>query len=105
METFFITLIIAIVAVGGMVLGLSITLIRKGRHMQNDVGDNDDMKKRGIECTAAMIRREEAILRGEEPDLSAGCGKGVCADCAVDEACDEKNDKRHSEKSSEIKQL
>lgn len=89
MEIFFITLAIAALAVAGMILGLSITIIRKGRYMQSDVGDNDHMKKQGIECAAATIRKEEAVLLGQDPTLAAGCGKGMCSDCAVDTQCKE----------------
>lgn len=87
METFFVTLVIAAVAVAGMILGLSITLLRKGHYMQSDIGDNDAMRERGIECASAQIRREDALLRGEDPSLVAGCGKGMCSDCAVDSDC------------------
>lgn len=88
--TLIVTIIAAIIATGLMVLGLAITLLRKGHHIQSDVGDNDEMKKHGIMCASAEFRREEAILRGEDPTNLAGCGKGVCGDCAVDELCDEK---------------
>lgn len=87
METFFITLVIAAVAIASMILGLSITLLRKGHYMQSDIGDNEAMRERGIECAAAQIRREDALLRGDDPDLVAGCGKGLCSDCAVDSEC------------------
>ncbi len=86
--TLIIAIIAAIIAVGLMVLGLSITQIRKGRPMQSDVGDNEAMKERGIMCASAEFRREEAILRGEDPTNLAGCGKGVCDDCAVEELCE-----------------
>ena len=86
--TLILAIIAAIIAVGLMVLGLSITLIRKGHHIQSDVGDNEEMKKHGIMCASAEFRREEAILRGEDPDSVAGCGKGACGDCAVEELCE-----------------
>lgn len=63
-------------------------MLRKGRPMQSDIGDNDEMKARGIVCASAEIRREDAILRGEDPALVAGCGKGMCSECAVEENCD-----------------
>lgn len=75
------------VAVALMVIGLSITVLRKGRPLQSDIGDNDAMRQRGIECAAAQMRREEAQLRGENPADSLGCGKGECGDCAVSKEC------------------
>ena len=88
--TLIITILAAIIATGLMVIGLAITLMRKGHPIQSDVGDNDEMKKKGIMCASAEFRREEAILRGEDPSNLAGCGKGVCGDCAADDICEEK---------------
>ena len=73
--------IVAIIFVGLFVLGLSITQIRKGRDLQSDVGSNDEMRKRGIECTSAQIRREEAALRGENARIDLPCGTGSCDTC------------------------
>lgn len=75
------TFIIAVIAVAFLVLGLSITLIRKGRPLQGDVGENDEMKKRGLECTTVAIRREEAQLRGEDvTGKNYSCGSD-CGNC------------------------
>ena len=45
MHPVFLTVIVAVAAVALMVLGLSITQIRKGRDIQSEVGENDEMKK------------------------------------------------------------
>lgn len=81
MSTIFLVIIIAIIALGFMVLGLSITIIRKGRYMQSEVGENDEMKKRGIKCTSEEFRREEAELCGTDCDNSTSCG-GSCGTCS-----------------------
>lgn len=77
MELFFITLIALVL----FVVGLSITLIRKGRDLQGDVGENDQMKARGLECTTRAALREEAELRGECLDQIPELG------CSSDHAC------------------
>lgn len=46
-----ITFFIAIGAVALLMVGLSITLMRKGHNIQGDVGENDEMKKLGLRCT------------------------------------------------------
>lgn len=74
MTTFF----IAAGAVAFFILGLSITLMRKGRHLQGDVGENDDMKRMGLECTTKAALSEEAALRGEELCSDPGSGCGSC---------------------------
>lgn len=80
MSPTFLVIIIAIIALGLMVLGLSITIIRKGRYMQTEVGENDEMKKRGLKCTSEEFRREEAELSGTECDTLSSCG-GSCGTC------------------------
>lgn len=50
-----ITFIIAAIAVTLLMLGLSITLLRKGRNIQSDVGSNDDMKRLGLQCTIEQM--------------------------------------------------
>ena len=50
MSNLLIIIAIAVVAVGLFVLGLSITLIRKGHDLESDVGSNREMRRRGIEC-------------------------------------------------------
>ncbi len=77
---------VAVVAVGLMVFGLSITVIRKGRPMESDVGSNREMKKRGIECAAAQIRRQEAERTGKKEYLTA-CGAVDCEQCGVEGGC------------------
>ena len=84
MNTTLLILIVAVAAVGAMVLGLSITLIRKGRNIQSDVGGNDEMKKRGLICASEQFRREEALLRGEDPNDALPCD-GHCGSCSLPE--------------------
>ncbi len=84
MQEYMVMLVVAIIAVAIMVLGLAITQIRKGRPLQSDVGDNDDMKRLGLKCTSQQFRQEEAELRGEKSDnIVGGCGStcGSCGDC------------------------
>lgn len=78
-------ILIAIGAVALFVLGLSITLIVKGRNMQTEVGENDEMKKRGIKCTSQQIREDEAALRGVPlSDIQGGCLEGNCNVCPTE---------------------
>lgn len=86
MSTTLITVLIAILAVGLFVLGLSITLIRKGRNMESDVGSNREMRRRGIECASAQIRREEAERMGKKSYLAPGCD-GTCGSCETTDDC------------------
>ena len=79
----FLVVLIAIGAVALLVLGYSITWFFRGRHIQTDVGDNENMRRLGLRCTTQQILDDEAALRGVSPDtLSAGCATKNCADCA-----------------------
>lgn len=86
MSATLITVLIAIVAVALFVLGLSITLIRKGRNIESDVGSNREMRRRGIECASAQIRREEAERLGKESYLTPGCDT-TCGTCDTTKDC------------------
>ena len=86
MSTFLITVLIAVVALAFFVLGLSITRIRKGHDLESDVGSNRDMKRLGIECASAQIRREEAERLGNKAYFSEGCD-GSCGSCSTQANC------------------
>lgn len=86
MSATLITVLIAVGAVAIFVLALSITLIRKGRNLESDVGSNREMKRRGIECAQAEIRRQEAERLGNKAYLSPGCD-GACGTCSEPDDC------------------
>ena len=86
MNTTLLILLISIAALALFVLGLSITIIRKGHPIESDVGSNRDMKRMGIECASAQIRREEAERTGRKAYLNAGCDGG-CDTCVTHDPC------------------
>lgn len=91
-------IIIAIAAVAFFVVGLSLTLIIKGRHMQSEVGENDHMKMRGLKCATQQIREDEAALRGVPlSEIEGGCIDGTCGSCTTvcDPAEKEKQNRDH----------
>lgn len=77
--TIIITISAAIVVVALFVLGLSITLIRKGHNIEGDVGNNRHMRAKGLECASAEIRRQEAERLGIDPNVG-GCDTN-CTSC------------------------
>lgn len=80
MSSFLMIFIFSVIAVALLILGLAITIIRKGRPMQSEVGENDEMKKRGLSCASDQFRQEEAELRGTDCDTFSSC-KGGCGTC------------------------
>lgn len=86
MNTTLLVVLISIAALALFVLGLSITIIRKGHPIESDVGSNRDMKRLGLECASAQIRREEAERTGRKSYLSEGC-TGACDSCLTHDPC------------------
>ena len=81
MEHLFLVLIITIAALAFMMLGLALTRMIKGKDLQTEVGENDEMKKRGLTCASDQFRREEAELRGGDCGDFISCGTGGCGTC------------------------
>ena len=75
--------LIAAAAVAFFVLGLSLTIIFKGHYMKSEIGDNEHMKARGIDCASRQIRREEAALRGRTAASAGGCSADGCSSCSA----------------------
>lgn len=70
-------ILISVGVVGFFVLGMSLTLIFKGHHIQSEIGENENMKARGIKCAAQQMRDEERALRGGVA-AADGCGPEPC---------------------------
>ncbi len=70
------TFLIAVGAVALMMLGLSITLMRKGHNIEGDVGDNREMKKLGLKCTI------EEMSGGH--DECPAAGEQCCSHCDIE---------------------
>lgn len=72
-------IVCAIAAVGFFVLGMSLTLMIKGHHIESEISTNPEMRRRGIKCAVQESRE----------DLSTDCTdtslcSGNCAGCDVD---------------------
>ncbi len=72
-------IVCAIVAVGFFVVGMSLTLMIKGHHIESEISTNPEMQRRGIKCAVQESRE----------DLSTDCTdaslcSGNCAGCDVD---------------------
>ncbi len=88
MSSFVLIVIVAAAAVGILVLGMSLTLIFKGHHIRSEIGENPDMKRLGIRCTADEMRRAEMRAGGE-------CGGAAgCEGCGMGCASGEQDDNR-----------
>ena len=82
MPAWLVVILFAIGAVGLFVLGMSITIIFKGRCIDGEISTNKNMQKLGIKC-AVQETREDIGQADCSDDPSAGCG-GNCSACDID---------------------
>lgn len=76
-------IIFATIIVAFFVVGMSLTLIFKGHHIESEIGDNPNMKKRGIKCASQQMREDERNrnAQGDEEDCLT-CSDHNCGSCA-----------------------
>lgn len=82
MSSTLIVILISIGAVGLFALGLSLTLIFKGHHIESEISENKNMQKLGIKCAAQQMREEECEIRKGTLGEHSECDPGGCASCA-----------------------
>ncbi len=75
MATWLVVLLFSIGAVLLFVLGMSLTLMLKGHHIDSEIATNRHMRERGITCAAKDARSEQ----------SGDCADSLCSDhnCAA----------------------
>ena len=69
---------ISILAVGFFVIGLSLTLMIKGHHIDSEISTNKDKQRLGIKCAVQETRAME------EASPLQGCS-GNCGACDIEE--------------------
>ena len=80
MPTWLIVKLCAVAAVGLFVVGMSLTLMIKGHHIDSEISTNKNMQRLGIKC---------AVHETREADGSADCADGQPAGCSGNcGACD-----------------
>lgn len=77
---------IAILAVGLFVLGMSLTLIFKGHHIDSEISTNKDMQRLGIKCAVQETREMDGTAAcSEEVSPLQGCS-GNCGACDIEQS-------------------
>ncbi len=80
MANWLIVIIISILFVGLFVLGMSLTLIFKGRNIDSEISTNKHMKDRGIRCAVQDTRSDDRDVDCAD----VGCHSN-CAACDVEQ--------------------
>ena len=79
MADWLIVILCAIGAVAFFVVGMSLTLMIKGHHIDGEISTNKNMQKLGIRCAVQETRSED----GSASCHDVGCS-GNCAGCDVE---------------------
>ncbi|MBQ7855963.1 MAG: hypothetical protein IJ348_02460 [Alistipes sp.] len=80
MPNWLIVILCAIAAVAFFAVGLSLTLMIKGHHIESEISTNKNMQKLGIKCAVQETREDMASESCEEDSLCTG----NCAGCDID---------------------
>ncbi len=76
---------ISIFAVAFFVVGLSLTLMIKGHHIDSEISTNKHMQERGIKCAVQETREMDGTAAcSESASPLQGC-TGNCSACDIEE--------------------
>lgn len=84
MPDWLILILCAVAAVGLFVVGMSLTLLVKGRHIDSEISTNKNMQRLGIKCAVQETREEDG--KAECADVGKplpGCS-GSCGACDIE---------------------
>lgn len=77
MPSWLVVILFAVAFLALFVLGMSLTLIFKGHHIDSEIATNENMRRLGIKCVVA-----EAMEQQAEEDCAATPCAGDCNSCA-----------------------
>jgi len=79
MATWLVVLLFSVGAVLFFVVGMSLTLMIKGHHIDGEISTNRHMRERGITCAV-----KDAVATGDpaKENCDTLCSGGDCATCA-----------------------
>ncbi len=83
MPSWLIVLLCSIGAIAFFVVGLSLTLLIKGHHIDSEISTNKEMQRRGIKCAVQETREADGKALCSAPELPAGCS-GNCGACDIE---------------------
>ncbi len=89
MPDWLIVILFALGAVAFFIIGLSLTLLFKGHHIDSEISTNKDMQRLGIKCAVQETREADGTANcsdGSSPLV--GC-TGNCGACDIEHKKDE----------------
>lgn len=83
MPSWLIVVLCAVAAVGLFVLGMSLTLMIKGHHIDSEISTNKNMQKLGIKCAVQETREADGSAECSDGNALPGC-TGNCGACDIE---------------------
>lgn len=84
MADWLLIILISVAAIGFFVVGLSLTLIFKGHHIDSEISTNKDMQRMGIKCAVQETREMDGTAScAENASPLQGCS-GNCGACDIE---------------------
>ncbi len=84
MADWLVVILCTVAAVAFFVVGMSLTLMIKGHHIESEISTNKNMQRLGIKC-AVQETREDMGMTDCDPSTSASSAcSGNCAACDIE---------------------
>ena len=72
-----------IVLLCAIVVGMSLTLMIKGHHIDSEISTNKEMQRLGIKCAVQETREADGSAECSDSHAAAGCS-GNCGACDIE---------------------
>ena len=87
MPSWLFVVLVTVAAVGFFVLGMSLTLMIKGHHIDSEISTNKEMQRRGIKCAVQETREADGTADCAPGSPLPGC-TGNCGACDIEHGAD-----------------
>lgn len=84
MPTWLIVFLFALGAVALFVVGMSLTLMIKGHHIDSEISTNKNMQRLGIKCAVHETREADGAADCSDGSPLSGCS-GNCSACDIEQ--------------------
>lgn len=91
MPTWLIVFLFALGAVALFVVGMSLTLMIKGHHIDSEISTNKNMQRLGIKCAVHETREADGGAGCSDTHSAAGCS-GNCSACDIEQTTKKRSD-------------
>lgn len=84
MAPWLVVLLCTLCAVALLVVGMSLTLMIKGHHIDSEISTNENMKRLGIKCAVQETREADGTADCSDPGAALPGCSGNCGACDID---------------------